>query len=71
MVVIEPDCPCSQKQITHERYIFPQSVFGSTSFPATIELVGLRGLKAGFHSVFGIRTGGLEVCEERRAVVVP
>ena len=40
-------CSCSQKQITHERYIFPKIVFSSSSFPTTIELVEVRGLKAG------------------------
>lgn len=53
--------------------MFLQSVSGSSSFPTTIELVGIRSVKVRLacHGAFGVRTGGLEVCGERQDVLVP
>ena len=49
MAVVEPDDRAAKNRCDslYERYMFPRTVFGSSSFPGTILLVVDRCLKAG------------------------
>ena len=62
MTLVEPDVRAANRSDSlYKRYIFPQTVLGSSSFPGTIVLVVVRGLKAGLSACHSVKTGGLEV----------